>query len=84
MTQHFSISDASNTIFLNIIRVYPMPPRVKDQDVPIFTDRKFPVLPSDWDITMQQVCYFPHLLFFTFTFHIKRFHYNFSSHKINI
>ncbi|KAF8764221.1 GATOR complex protein NPRL2-like isoform X1 [Argiope bruennichi] len=46
--------NASNTIFLNVIRVYPMPPQVMDQDVPIFTERKFPVPPSDWDITMQQ------------------------------
>ncbi|GFQ64969.1 GATOR complex protein NPRL2 [Trichonephila clavata] len=46
--------NASNTIFLNVIRVYPMPPQVMDQDVPIFTKRKFPVLPTDWDITMQQ------------------------------
>lgn len=47
--------NASNTIFLNVIRVYPMPPQVMDQDVPIFTERKFPVLPTDWDITMQQI-----------------------------
>ncbi|XP_042895372.1 GATOR1 complex protein NPRL2 isoform X2 [Parasteatoda tepidariorum] len=47
--------NASNTIFLNVIRVYPKPPEVKDQDVPIFTERKFPVLPTDWDITMQQI-----------------------------
>lgn len=39
-----------------------MPPQVQDQDVPIFTERKFPVLPSDWDITMQQVCFITHLL----------------------
>ncbi|KAG8197173.1 hypothetical protein JTE90_011331 [Oedothorax gibbosus] len=50
-----TVINASNTIFLNIIRVYPMPPKVKDQDVPIFTERKFPILPSDWDITMQQI-----------------------------
>lgn len=47
--------NGSNTIYLNIIRVYPMPPRVKDHDVPIFTRRKFPVVPSEWDITMQQI-----------------------------
>ncbi|KFM61099.1 Nitrogen permease regulator 2-like protein, partial [Stegodyphus mimosarum] len=47
--------NVSNTIYLNVIRVYPMPPPVQDQDVPIFTDRKFPVLPTDWDITMQQI-----------------------------
>lgn len=47
--------NASNTIYLNVIRVYPMPPQVQDQDVPIFTERKFPILPTDWDITMQQI-----------------------------
>ncbi|XP_054710479.1 GATOR complex protein NPRL2-like isoform X2 [Uloborus diversus] len=45
----------SNTIYLNVIRVYPMPPHVQDQDVPIFTERKFPVPLSEWNITMQQI-----------------------------
>lgn len=40
-----------------------MPPQVQDQDVPIFTERKFPILPTEWDITMQQVRYFSSFIY---------------------
>lgn len=45
----------SNTIYLKVIPVRHDCPLVLDHEVPIFTQNKTPALPSEWDLTTQQI-----------------------------
>ncbi|KAI1292649.1 GATOR complex protein NPRL2 [Halotydeus destructor] len=45
----------STTIHLKIARVHPEPRQVLDHDVPIFLTSEESIIPSQWDLTTQQV-----------------------------
>ncbi|RWS04038.1 nitrogen permease regulator 2-like protein [Dinothrombium tinctorium] len=45
----------STTIHLKVNRVHPEPQQVEDHDVPIFSISEVSIIPSQWDLTTQQV-----------------------------
>ncbi|XP_053205225.1 GATOR complex protein NPRL2-like [Panonychus citri] len=49
---------ASTTIYLKVARVRPKPDPVEDHDVPIFLTSEGSIVPSEWDLTTQQVISF--------------------------